>query len=72
MTVALSLDSMTTSDKLSAIEQLWDDLAAHPESVPSPEWHGEVLAARSASLDAGSSGFSDLNEVKERLRKTLG
>jgi len=72
MAVALSLETMTTSDKLSAIEQLWDDLSSQPANVPSPAWHGEVLASRTASVDAGSAGFSDLNDVKGRIRKAPG
>ncbi|KON47253.1 addiction module antitoxin RelB [Mariprofundus ferrooxydans] len=54
---------MSTADKLTAIEQLWDDLSSHPANVPSPAWHGEVLESRAASGE-----FADLNEVKERLR----
>ena len=69
MGIALSLDTMTTSDKLVAIEQLWDDLSRDSENVPSPDWHGDVLEAREAHVQAGSSSFSDLNSVKERLRQ---
>ncbi len=72
MSVALPLETMTTSEKLSAIEQLWDDLSRHAENVPSPAWHGDVLEVREASVQEGTAGFSDLAEVKERLRKPRG
>jgi len=36
MEFVLPLDEMTTLDKLSAMEQLWEDLCRSPESVPSP------------------------------------
>jgi hypothetical protein len=32
----LSLKEMTTLDKLSLMEQLWDDLCSNPASIPSP------------------------------------
>jgi hypothetical protein len=70
MAVTLPLESMTTSDKLAAMELLWDDLTRDAERFPSPEWHGDVLEAREASLQDGSAGFADLDVVKERLRKT--
>lgn len=69
MGITLPLDTMTTSDKLAAIELLWDDLSRHAENVPSPAWHGDVLEARAASAQEGSSKFSNLDRVKERLRK---
>jgi len=67
MAVALSLESMTTSDKLAAIEQLWDDLIRNPDSVPSPDWHGKELEAREARVAKGEGTFYDLADVKERL-----
>jgi len=50
MAVTLQLEKMTTSDKLAAMELLWDDLSRDAESVPSPAWHGDVLEAREASV----------------------
>ncbi|MDQ6971101.1 MAG: addiction module protein [Mariprofundaceae bacterium] len=67
MAVALSLDSMTTTDKLAAIEQLWDDLIRNPDDVPSPAWHGKVLEAREERVSKGEDTFYDLADVKERL-----
>jgi hypothetical protein len=69
MRPALPLDKMTTSDKLSVMEQLWDDLCREPDQVPSPSWHGEVLAGREKRVREGQAGFSDLAEAKERIRK---
>jgi len=71
MAVTLSLETMTTSDKLAAIEQLWDDLSKHAENVPSPDWHGGVLEARESAVQDGKSTFSDISAVKERLRKAI-
>ena len=69
MRPALPLNEMTTSDKLSVMEELWDDLCRHPEQVPSPAWHGEVLSGREKRVRDGEAGFSDLADAKERIRK---
>jgi len=71
MNIALPLDQMTTADKLSLMELLWDDLCRTPENVPSPAWHGEVLAERERRLQNGQTQFSNLAEVEDRLRKAI-
>jgi Putative addiction module component len=43
---SLPLDKMTSLDNIAVMEKLWDDLCRDPESIPSPEWHKEVLEAR--------------------------
>jgi hypothetical protein len=68
---ALPLNEMTTADKLSMMELLWDDLCRTPEEMPSPAWHSEVLADREKRLQNGQTQFSDFAEVQERLRKAL-
>ena len=71
MGLALNLDQMTIADKLAAMERLWEDLGRTPEAVPSPSWHGEVLSAREKRISEGKAAFSPLDEVKERIRKTI-
>jgi hypothetical protein len=69
MDIALPLDKMTTADKLSLMELLWDDLCRAPGDVPTPAWHGEVLAEREQLLREGKTQFCDFAEVCDRLRK---
>jgi hypothetical protein len=71
MEFVFPLDKMTTEDKLAAMELLWDDLCRSPESVPPPPWHEEVLAGREKRVREGKAKFSDLAEVKGRIRKSL-
>ena len=70
MSFPLSLDKMTVPEKLAAIELLWNDLCRIPEDVPSPQWHGEILAQREKKVLDGKASFSDLNEAKKRIGKT--
>ncbi len=44
---SLPLKEMTVTEKLVVINQIWDDLMRNPDDVPSPEWHKDVLFARS-------------------------
>ena len=72
MKAFLPLDQMTTEDKLLAMEQLWEDLSRTPEQVPSPAWHGEVLAERERRVADGTARFLSLQEVLAAVRKTVG
>lgn len=71
MSTDLSLEKMTVAQKLALMERLWDDLSRRPENVPSPQWHGEVLAERIAAVREGRTDFLDWNEAKRRLRERL-
>lgn len=71
MNALLPIASMTTEEKLQVMEQLWDDLCRDERQVSSPGWHGDVLAAREARIARGEARFSDLEEVKARLREKL-
>ncbi len=43
-------------------------LARTPDAVPSPAWHGEILAARMAKIERGEAEFLTVPELKERLQ----
>ncbi|NVM21583.1 MAG: addiction module protein [Desulfobacterales bacterium] len=70
MEFVLPLDKMTTSDKLAAMERLWEDLCRNPESVPSPLWHGDVLSAREQRVREGRAEFATFDAAKDRIRKS--
>ena len=71
MDFEIPLDRMSTSDKLRALEKIWDDLQRTPGAVPSPSWHADVLREREKEFKKGSSGFTDWPEAKERIRDSL-
>lgn len=59
MNVPQPLFDLTPAEKLRLVEDLWDDLAATPESVPIYQWQKDELAARKARLEAyPASGVS--------------
>ena len=71
MDIALPLSEMTAVEKLRAIEIIWDDLSQHPEDIPSPPWHEEVLKARQKEVDEGRAKFIPLEEFRESIEKEI-
>lgn len=70
MAVTLPLNKMTTAEKLSVMERIWDDLCRNQDEVPSPAWHRKVLERCERRIRSGKARFSDIEVVKARLRKS--
>jgi hypothetical protein len=51
------------------MEWLWASLSEEQQDIESPEWHGEVLAARKAKVESGEAQFLTVAQLKERLRR---
>ncbi len=67
-----SIFELSPAEKLQLVEDLWDDLAASPESVPVHSWQESELARRKANLlNKPASGLS-WDEVKRRVRTRYG
>jgi putative addiction module component (TIGR02574 family) len=60
---------LSKAERLQAMEWLWASLSKEQQDLESPEWHGEVLAARKAKADAGEAQFLSVEQLKERLRR---
>nr|VFK44655.1 MAG: Putative addiction module component [Candidatus Kentron sp. TC]VFK54121.1 MAG: Putative addiction module component [Candidatus Kentron sp. TC] len=76
MHLAIPLETMTTTDKLQAIEEIWTDLvrnldANKSEDVLSPSWHTDVLRAREQRIADGVSRFLDIAEAKQAVREKI-
>src|SRR5437773_7709408 len=67
MPVTLPLDEMTVAEKLRAMEAIWDDLCHRAEAVPSPAWHGEILAESERLIAEGKASFSEWEEARGRI-----
>ena len=68
MIAATEINEMSFTERLQTMELLWKSIAPFPEKVPSPVWHGEVLASRLAKVEAGEGTFLSIDELKARLR----
>lgn len=58
---------MSTSERLRAMETLWDSLCHDSEELESPVWHGEILADRKQRIASGDASFLSIEEAKEKL-----
>ncbi len=68
----ISVFDLSPSEKLQLVEDLWDDLALAPETVPVHEWQKEELARRKANLLKNPASALSWDEVKRRVRSRYG
>ena len=71
MSLALKLEDMTVSEKISAMESLWDDLCRHADTVKSPEWHKNVLKEREQNLQEGKEKTLNWQDAKSKILKDI-
>jgi len=63
-----SIFDLSPAEKLQLVEDLWDDLASTPESVPVHDWQKQELAQRKARLQQNPASGLRWEDVKRRLR----
>lgn len=71
MQITIPLQTMTTMDKLQAIEEIWADLTRKTGDVPSPVWHSDVLKVREQRIADGTARFLDIDEAKQAVREQI-
>jgi putative addiction module component (TIGR02574 family) len=50
---------LSPEDRLELLSQVWDSIAADPDSVPVPDWHRAVLDDRVAERDPNTVPWSE-------------
>ncbi|RJP42457.1 MAG: addiction module protein [Phycisphaerales bacterium] len=68
----VSVFDLSPSEKLQRVEDLWDDLAATPESVPVHDGQKEEVARRRANLQQNPASGLTWEEVQRRIRARHG
>ena len=68
MTIA-EIKSMSTAERLRAMEDLWNVLCTSEEEIPSPDWHDEILQERRKKIESGDAEFVSIKQLKESVRK---
>jgi putative addiction module component (TIGR02574 family) len=68
MIEASQIEKMSVTQRLQAMDQLWDSLNRSGEQIPSPDWHQDVLADRKARAQRGEAKFLTLDQLRSRLR----
>jgi putative addiction module component (TIGR02574 family) len=61
-------DDLSIEEKIDYVNSLWDRIAAHPEDVPVPDWHLELIDESLAEYEADpESGNASWEEVREEI-----
>jgi len=71
MNATVDLGQMSVPEKLKLMEEIWRDLSQNERDLPSPEWHGAVLAERERKLASGEDSILDWETAKQQLRAKL-
>jgi putative addiction module component (TIGR02574 family) len=71
-TTVESVFDLSDAEKLQLVEDLWDDIAATPESVPVHDWQIAELERRKANLNNNPASGLSWEEVKRQVRSRHG
>ena len=67
MNATFKIKAVTMSDKISAMEMLWDDICRDVPDISSPPWHGELLKQREMNVREGKDEFVDWEKAKKDI-----
>jgi len=62
------IQKMNTSERLAAMEQLWDALCHEAAEPSSPAWHEPVLARRKERMNSTEARFFTLDQLRDHFR----
>ena len=61
------ISRMYSSERVEAMELLWESFSTEGIDYPSPDWHGKLLAERSEIIDSGKATWLSVDELQARL-----
>jgi len=66
--ISLPLAQMSRTEKLMALEALWEDLTRNEREYESPEWHKDELLATAERVKSGKEQAVDWESAMKQLR----
>ena len=63
------IDSLSTSEKILLVEDLWDRIAVGESRVPVPQSHKEELDRRLGHYKSHPGSLLSLDELQERIER---
>jgi hypothetical protein len=69
MNTILDMGRLTKTEKLRAMEELWEDLSRLGDEYSSPEWHGDILRKREEAVREGTDDFILWEDAKRILQE---
>ena len=70
MIEASDIERMSVTERLQAMDQIWDSLDRDGDEIPSPDWHQDILADRKARAQRGEAKFLTFAQLRSRLRSS--
>ena len=70
MIEASDIERMSVTERLQAMDQIWESLDRDGDEIPSPDWHQDILADRKARAQRGEAKFLTLAQLRSRLRSS--
>ena len=64
-------EELSAEEKLEYVQALWVHVSEHPEDVPMPDWHREIVSERLAAHRRGDAVVRPWSEVREELLTRL-
>ncbi len=64
----LEVEKMSVSERIQAMEALWNSLVNHNAEIDSPQWHYDVLDQRKKKIDSGEAEFISLDDLAARRK----
>ena len=61
------ISRMSSSERVEAMELLWESFSIEGIEYPSPDWHSKILAERSDIINAGKATWLSVDELQVRL-----
>jgi hypothetical protein len=68
--ITISPEDMTTAEKISVMEAIWNDLCQH-SSLESPDWHESVLTSREQQRVENNQSPLDWEKAKQQIRNKI-
>lgn len=64
----LEVEKMSVSERIQAMEVLWESLIRHNAEIDSPQWHYDILDQRERKIDSGEAEFISLEDLTARRK----
>ena len=60
-------EDLSVEEQIDYVQALWDVIAARPDKVPIPDWHGEILDERIAEAERHPEEGVSWDEFRSQL-----
>ena len=61
------ISRMSSSERVEAMELLWESFSKEGIEYPSLDWHGQILAERSEMIESDKATWLSVDELRARL-----